>query len=374
MQKLAHNKHWAKVKDFYVAQIKEEIQMKRRTLKSIQAMEADKQADLNGSTRPSEMTEFEISRSRFIKNLTGKQAALAAIFGFETRMSKGEEIHPQIERASLNVPRTTVVFSSFGMSVCLASAIGQIPSFLPLVVGASSALLFRAAWVALKVSKDATEPPAFSPHYFFTPYEAKNLATASLACGFGLLASTVPWWSLPIIPAMALVNAYFPSNVTHAMLWSVGAPLGILTGPYLDQVSVSYLLQLQGLMWLGSASAFSVFKDRNPSTLFAGISSSTIWLTALGLAGMHRTFFVLGAPTTAAFIAQAAANKFYKDNPSVDQPDDESMSRRHMAYSVGMLGTFIFARAYSNTQGFINRAPMTVLGYGDDEVDSKVDI
>lgn len=369
MQKLVNNKHWLKVKTFYVNQIKEEVQMKRRTLQNIRAMEEDRKADLNGSTRPSEMSNFEISRLKFLQNLSPRQIALARIFGFETRTNKNEEDHPQVMSASLNVPRTTIIFSSFGMSVCLASAIGQIPSFIPLIVGAASSCLLRGAWVLFKVSRDNAKPPDFSPHYFLTCYEAKSLAATAFACGVGLLATTVPWWALPVIPAVGAIAHAYPSS--SALLWSVGAPLGILTGPYLDQVSATYLLQLQTLMWMGSASSFSVFKERNPSAAFAAISSSTIWLAALGMAGMHRTFFVLGAPTTAAFIAQASANKFYKNNPSVNPPDDDSMSKRHLAYSLGMLGTFVFARAYSNTQGFINRETVTVVGYDDVE---KIDI
>jgi len=94
--------------------------------------------------------------------------------------------------------------------------------------------------------------------------------------------------------------------------------------------------------------------------------SACVWFAGLGIGGIHRTFVVMGAPTTAALITQASSNKFYQDNPSVEAPSDKQMSDRHLLFSLGMLGTFFLARAYSNTQGFIQRETVTVVGYADE--------
>ena len=352
---------------FFKAQKTAEVEGPKRTLALIRSMESGSSSDMSFLGR---------KHMEFFENIAPRSRAITALLGIndQSKLSR-TRIDPRLISASDSIPSVTALFTPFGLSLCLGASIGKLPSLGALFMGGLAAACFRSTLVASNISTiDSRESESLKPYYVFNDKELRIIQITSALTGTCLISSIVyPPYAVFGIPAIALIakvsNKNSFSGIGSICLAStVGAPLGILTSPYLMELSLSYILQLQGLMWVGTAAAAAVMRYKSENLLLSGISALGIW-GAFAIGGLHKSFLVFGIPASLALFAQTSHNAFNRKYERV-QDCQQTLKNKEIALCLALFLGFFAGRSYSNMQGLVTRQTTVVVGSFEDETQS----
>ena len=395
-RKILDSPRWSKIVSFYKSQKNLEIETQKRTLSLIKAMEAEKEADRLGTVKPSQMSAIDKRRREFLSKLGPRGKAYLGLFGIDARLYPGEKLFDEKAQGIFSsFPSTTAIFAPFGMSFAIAATIGSVPSLTGLAAGATAAFLIRAAAVArnLEISvrpkiekanirldsentsgvdpvleQQLNNEPSLSSFYEFRRSELRSIQVFGSTAGLATLACLVqPTPAVLLIPAFAVLHHLSPSTYTRNLFFTIGAPLGLLTGPYFDQVSPEYLGQLAILMWASTATARGIFSEKVKNLFFPAAAVTGLWTAGFFLGGLHRSFAIFGIPASAGLLAQVYSNK-YRTIHGQPQESFENLNIKEILFWLAFLTAFTTSRACSQRQGFVFRDTEIVVGGAAEDV------
>jgi hypothetical protein len=347
-------------------------------LQTILEKEADVAAEKLGVQKPSDMNAFERTRVSFIQGFSPKTKAYLSLLGFNMRIFPDEVVQPDVTLAVLpRFPKITTLLAPFGIGLAISSPVGMIPSVVGLSAAAVGCSFLRAA-AAARLVKSSEED--VTQAYQWKRNELELFSVFSGLAGMGVMGGLV-LSNMLAIPAMSVlpvcwyVGAKSENPILRSVLFSAGAPLGLLAGGALLHIypTAAEIAGLATLVWSGWAMSHLVF-DKAVShrhlLKIAGCSSLCLVALASPLVGnMHRAFVIFGVPAISGLAAQAYTNTYrpedvLKYGPTAQGIRKFDLQDRHAAIGVLMLLAFMTGRAYSTGVGSGSGGFAVVYGEG----------
>ncbi|KAF4736166.1 hypothetical protein FOZ63_030676 [Perkinsus olseni] len=379
---------------------REQMRQERAKFKQYMEMDQEREAEKKLEEKPSEIGFWRDFQMSFVENvLSDKMKAVMILYGLDTRKSLHHPKHPQIAPTADLIPSFLNMWFPFAWGVAIASSIGfAMPAAIVSAKGLTAFFFLRGGAAAAavlwnEVKYPSAEPPETTPvvirekegmKFGFSQLSKGELALLSfinLAAGAQYISASLremrcmyeaalsilarafrlvdpSWASYAIIAGSTAAAGLFPKQLGSAAL-AVGAPLGLMTGPY--SVPLLELLPVQLSLWYATSCVNYAFCHEGKSVPIAITGVAAFGLAAY-LGGLHQVFTTCWFLNSSFLLWRAHNNGFEKaDWKARRLQGSDWMSKKHSKsilqwwFGAAMVMGTVMGRNFSSRSGMVHR-------------------
>ncbi|KAF4689183.1 hypothetical protein FOZ60_001957 [Perkinsus olseni] len=358
---------------------REQMRQERAKFKQYMEMDQEREAEKKLEEKPSEIGFWRDFQMSFVENvLSDKMKAVMILYGLDTRKSLHHPKHPQIAPNSGSDTLILNMWFPFAWGVAIASSIGfAMPAAIVSAKGLTAFFFLRGRSCRCRerrrgmkfgfsqLSKGELALLSFINLAAGAQYISASLhehqcmcevALSILARAFRLVDPS--WASYAIIAGSTAAAGLFPKQLGAAAL-AVGAPLGLMTGPY--SVPFLELLPVQLSLWYATSCVNYAFCHEGKSVPIAITGVAAFGLAAY-LGGLHQVFTTCWFLNSSFLLWRAHNNGFEKaDWKARRLQGSDWMSKKHSKsilqwwFGAAMVMGTVMGRNFSSRSGMVHR-------------------